>query len=61
MNIIHYFESKVYKGLYNYNNSNYIYVASGVGNSGSPIRTMSKTLIGIINLEGNMSFIFKEF
>ena len=61
MNILHYFESKVYKGLYNYNNSNYIYVASGVGNSGSPIRTMSKTLIGIINLEGNMSFIFKEF
>ena len=54
MNILHYFESKVYKGLYNYNNSNYIYVASGVGNSGSPIRTISKTLISIINLKGNM-------
>ena len=54
MNILHYFVSKVYKGLYNYNNSNYIYVASGVGTSGPPIRTMSRALIGIINLEGNM-------
>ena len=53
MNILHYFVSKVYKGLYNYNNSNYIYVASGVGTSGPPIRT-TKTLIDIINLEGNM-------
>jgi predicted MPP superfamily phosphohydrolase len=53
MNIIQYIVSPAFEGLYNFNNSNYIYVASGVGTSGPPIRTMSKAKIGILNLVGN--------
>ncbi len=42
MNIVQSIVVPSFKGLYNYNDNNYIYVCSGVGNSGSPIRTMSK-------------------
>ena len=53
MNIVQYLISPAFEGLYNFNNSNYIYCASGVGTSGPPIRTMSKAKIGILNLIGN--------
>ena len=52
MHIIHYLSFASYFGLYNYNNSNYIYIPSGTGTSGPLLRTFSRASIGIINLEG---------
>ena len=52
MHIIHYLSFASYFGLYNFNNSNYIYIPSGVGTSGPVLRTFSRASIGVINLEG---------
>ena len=54
MNIVQWIVAPSFKGLYNYNDSNYVYVCSGVGTSGPPIRTMSKAMVGLITLEGTL-------
>ena len=54
MNIVQGIVAPSFKGLYNYCDNNYVYVASGVGTSGPPIRTMSRALVGLITLEGTL-------
>ena len=59
MHIIHYLSFASYFGLYNYNNSNYIYIPSGTGTSGPLLRTFSRTSIGIVkNGNGIFNIIF---
>ena len=53
MNVVQYIISPAFEGLYNFRNTNYIYVASGVGTSGPPIRTMSRAKIGLLYLTNN--------
>jgi hypothetical protein len=50
-----YLKNTVFNGLYSYINNNreyYVYVSSGVGTSGPPLRTCSYSNIGHITIEG---------
>ena len=45
-----YFANKCFAGLYSYNDTNFIYVSSGVGLANVPMRTFSRSVIGEIIL-----------
>ena len=52
--LVKFFRDKfVFEGLYNYNNRHYVYCNSGQGTSGPCVRSLSKSQIGVIKLEGN--------
>ena len=44
--------NKYFCGLYNYNNSNYVFVSTGYGTALVPMRFFSNKMIGIINIKG---------
>ena len=46
-----YLKNTVFSGLYNYLNKYYVYCASGVGNSGPPLRQIIRANIGLITLK----------
>ena len=52
-NILAWIFNKYFCGLYNYKNSNYVFVSSGYGTALVPMRIFSTKMIGIINIKGS--------
>ena len=51
--LLQFFKDKfIFEGLYNYNNKHFVYCNSGQGTSGPCVRSLCKSQIGIIKLEG---------
>ena len=51
--LLKFFRDKfIFEGLYNYNFRHYVYCNSGQGTSGPCVRSLTKSQIGIIKLEG---------
>ena len=51
--LLKFFRDKfIFEGLYNYNYRHYVYCNSGQGTSGPCVRSLTKSQIGIIKLEG---------
>ena len=51
-NIFAWLANTYFCGLYNYNNSNYVFVSSGYGTALVPMRFMSSKMIGLITIKG---------
>lgn len=52
--LLKFFKDKfIFEGLYNYNNKHFVYCNSGQGTSGPCVRSLCKSQIGIIKLEGH--------
>ena len=41
-----------FSGLYNYNNSNYVYVSTGIGTALTPMRIFSSKMVALITIKG---------
>ena len=50
--ILSWLYNSCFSGLYNYKNSNYVYVSSGIGTALTPIRIFSSKMVALITIKG---------